>query len=240
MSRDEISKQFYIEEHAVLFALLVKSAKEHCGEKGMELAVYATKVYGKERGLRMAMRAAADGEELSPYNYLVYGEWADPKGMQNNIPVQLAPEYHMNVVKCGWNDSWRKYGLLEYGKVYCRWIDEYLVAGFNPDNALGIDTFLSYGCECCNFQWVGVCMENEAALNQCNAQRMKRLDSVVKDFLYHCGHLLWCMRRIYCLELGLTKGQMIVESALKEFNNIYGEELEKALVDESHQDFLDI
>lgn len=240
MNRDQLSEKFYIEEHAVLFALLVKYAKELQADAGLNAAEAATKIYGKERGLRMAMRAAADGEELSPYNYIVYGEWADPRGMQTNVPVQLAPEYHMDVVRCGWNDSWRKYDLLEYGAIYCKWIDKYLVKGFNPENTLGIDTFLSCDGPRCNFQWTGVCLNSEDELKQCFIAREERLDRVVKDFLYHCGHLLWCMRRVYCLELGYAAGRDIIDKALDHFRGIYGEEMTQALVEESHQDFLNV
>lgn len=237
---NQIKESFYIEEHAVLFALLVKHAIEMFGDRGQAASELATKIYGKERGLRMAMRAAADGEELTPYNYLVYGEWADPRGMQTNVPVVLSPEYHMNVVKCGWNDSWRKYDLLKYGRIYCRWIDEYLVRGFNPNNGLGIDHFLSSDDACCNFQWKGVCLNSEEELKECNRKRSECLDRVIKDFLYHCAHMLWCMRRVYYLELGYADGKKIVDSAMMEFKKIYGEDKYCVLEEASHQDFISI
>ena len=70
MKRAEIAKEFYIEDHAVIYGLLVKYATQMCGDSGMDSSVKGTILYAKERGLRMAMRASADGEELTPNNYI--------------------------------------------------------------------------------------------------------------------------------------------------------------------------
>ena len=79
MDRKEIAEQFYMEEHAVLYALLVKAARELYGDKGELANVEGTIQYGRERGRRMALRALKDGEDLSPKNYLLYSEWVDDR-----------------------------------------------------------------------------------------------------------------------------------------------------------------
>ena len=46
MDRKEIAEQFYMEEHAVLYALLVKAARELYGDKGELANVEGTIQYG--------------------------------------------------------------------------------------------------------------------------------------------------------------------------------------------------
>ena len=75
--RDCIAQEFYIEEHAILYALLVKCAKEFYGEAGWDASIQGTILYGTERGQRMARRCLADGRRLTPNNYLLYTEWSD-------------------------------------------------------------------------------------------------------------------------------------------------------------------
>lgn len=240
MNRNEMADNFYIEEHAVLFALLVKAAVEISGEKGRLASYEATKVYGKERGVRMALRAIRDGAPLTPENYMLYGEWADPKGEHVNDLVQKDPEYHLFVVECAWTKAWKKHNLLEYGKLYCPWIDEALEEGFNKDNRITVNTFLSFGAPKCNFQWVGVKFETEEEFAAFQEKRKALYDSVVKDFLYHTGHVLWSLRRTFLLELGAIEGVAIVEKAMADFREIFGEEKADAVAKEAQADFLAI
>ena len=97
MNRAEIAKEFYIEDHAVIYGLLVKNATQLCGDSGMDSSVKGTILYAKERGLRMAMRAAADGEELTPNNYIAYGEWVDSKKLGKAEIKSVTPEQQPGV-----------------------------------------------------------------------------------------------------------------------------------------------
>ena len=81
MERHEAAKDFYIEDHAVLAALFVKSAMGKYEDSGEKAVLRAIAAYGRERGLRAAMRCRDRGEDLSMENYILYGEWDDPKGL---------------------------------------------------------------------------------------------------------------------------------------------------------------
>ncbi|WP_176892275.1 L-2-amino-thiazoline-4-carboxylic acid hydrolase [Fusobacterium varium] len=238
MLRDEIRNEFYIEDHALLYGLLVKNAIDLCGEKGKEASIKGTILYAKERGLRMAMRAIADGEELTPNNYIVYGEWVDHKKIGKAEVKSITPEYRTNSLVCGWCDAWKKYDLIEYGKIYCTWIDKNLVKGFNIENELEIDSILSHGDSCCAFYWVGTKFENMEALKKNREKKAALAGKVLKDFLYHTGHILSAMRREYYMELGLLKGREIVEKSLKEYEEKFGKMKKLALLEEGKLDFL--
>ncbi len=240
MNRKEIADQFYIEEHAVLFACLVKAAVEVSSEKGRLASMIGTQVYGKERGARMALRVLKDGLELTPENYMIYGEWTDPKGHHVNDLIQKYPEYHLFVKRCAWTEAWKKYDLLEYGQLYCPWIDECLEEGYNNKNRIDVDTFLSFGANCCNFKWVGVSFKNEAEFEHFKQRRQEVSQYAAKDFLYHSGHLLWSMKRTYLLELGAAAAAAIAERAVELFRSFFGDEKTEALLAEENQDFMRI
>ena len=79
---------FDIPHHANLFALIYRGAVELYGEKGALAADEGTKIYGQQRGARMAQRATKDGAPLTMESYLLYGEWADKNGntdVESNI-----------------------------------------------------------------------------------------------------------------------------------------------------------
>ena len=75
---------FDIPHHANLFALIYKAAVDFYGEKGALAADEGTKLYGQQRGGRMAQRAIRDGQPLTMENYLLYGEWVDKNGHSKN------------------------------------------------------------------------------------------------------------------------------------------------------------
>jgi len=236
--REKTAREFYIEDHAVLYGLLLKSAGETLGERGVKAGRAATILYARERGLRMAMRCQADGRPLTLRNYMIYGEWADERGWSATRTATIAPEYSMEVLTCGWCKSWEKHGLLKYGTVYCELIDENLVKGFNPENEMELDGTLSNGKAACVFHWKG-CHFDDADDFKADADLRAALASrTVRDFLYHTAHVLSAFTRVCCVELGLIQGEAIIRKALEDYRSKFGVEKTNALVEESKQNFL--
>ena len=240
MNDRSLADSFYIEDHALLFGLLGREAEEQYGEAGLSALKKATILYGKERGLRMAMRAIKNGDSLSPENYIIYSEWKDDRGMSLSKVEAISPEYRTKSLRCGWCDTWQKYDLMRYGRIYCAYIDKSLVKGFCPDNELELSSKLSEGSDCCDFHWVGADFRDEAGLSKAMMKKASMESENIKDFLYHCGHLLSALRRTFLLELGLVKGQQIVDRALSSYADIMGEDKRQALEDEGRQDFLSV
>ena len=143
-------ENFYIDDHALIYGLLGKYAELYCCDSGLLALEKATIQYARERGIRMAKRCLADGRELDMQSYLLYAEWADTKGWSNIEVSSVTPEFKNHVEKCGWYDTWKKYGLMKYGAVYCSYVDKNLVKGFNPALEVEISSVLSHGAESCN------------------------------------------------------------------------------------------
>ncbi|MDR1917285.1 MAG: L-2-amino-thiazoline-4-carboxylic acid hydrolase [Synergistaceae bacterium] len=238
MNREDLSRKFYIDDHAALFGYIAKSADENCGEEGLAVVRRGIAAYGRERGLRAAMRCIADGNELTMMNYIVYGEWADPRGWSRSEVASLNPVYRTNMTVCAWCEAWKKYGLIEYGKIYCDNADENLVHGFNPELRLEMGTIMSHGANVCEFIWNGAALKDDDEAAEMSRRRAGLIPRATKDFLYHCGHVLSTFRREILLELGLVEGAQIVRRAMTLYGEQFGRDKAEIIEAESELNFL--
>ena len=103
---------FDIPHHANLFALIYKAAVDFYGEKGALAADEGTKLYGQQRGARMAVRAMKDGAPLTMENYRLYGEWTDKNGRSASVTKSKTPVCCTDTTVCGWCEAWKEAGLL--------------------------------------------------------------------------------------------------------------------------------
>ena len=228
---------FDIPHHANLFALIYKSAVDLYGEKGALAADEGTKLYGRQRGARMAYRATKDGAPLTMESYLLYGEWTDKNGRSKSYVQSKDPVYCTNSTVCGWCEAWKAAGLLEYGKNYCNYVDYNLVNGFNPQLKLEITSVLSQGGDVCGFRWNGFALPDEKAEKSYSDKKTALGTKALMDFLYHTGHLYSAMKQALSQELDLRSAEKIMDSAMESYSAMYGEEMAQAVLNEAQQDF---
>ncbi len=143
--------EFGAEHHAILFALMARDAIERFGDEGQKAILEGVRRYGEGRGRRMAARAQADGHPNNFMSYLLYGELKFDETSNDFRIVRKVPYVEMHALKCSWYEAWRKHGLLEYGRLYCREIDRSIMRGFNPDFRFDVDGTLSEGAPLCRF-----------------------------------------------------------------------------------------
>ncbi len=210
-----------IEHHALLFALLAKYAIEGCGEEGKTAVLEGVRRYGEERGRRMARRALEHGDALDLVSNQAYGEWRPEPGQMENRIVQTEPTLITVATKCAWCDTWKKYGMLDYGKYYCLPIDDAVYRGFRSDFSVTTLSNLSWGAECCEFDWgLPLNKENEGRLQR---KRVELGDSCVRDFDFHTAHLFHTLGNVLKDSLG-EKGKRAVDEAVQQFAAIFGKE----------------
>ena len=240
MEKLSIAEQFYIDDHALIYGLMGKYAEECCGEAGMEALKKGTIQYARERGLRMAKRAIADGRDLSVKSYLLYAEWADTRGWTGIEVSGIVPKFLNHVEKCAWHIAWKEYGLMRYGAVYCSWVDKNLVKGFNPENDVERSSVLTHGAPSCEFDWTGADFATEQEFYDLMALKASMAGRNVKDFLYHSAHILSALRRVYYVELGVPATEEICGRAMKDYAEIMGAEKSAALLEEAKLDFFEV
>lgn len=237
MENNNLRQSFDIPHHANLFALIYRRAVQMYGEKGARAADEGTKLYGNQRGARMAKRAEKDGMPLDMESYLLYGEWKDVNGRSYSEVSSKFPVYCNSVKRCGWCDAWRRAGLTEYGKNYCTYVDKSLVKGFNPQLSININSVLSQGGDTCEFEWLGFAVDSRRKEREFARKAAALGDRRTKDFLYHSGHLLRAMKQALAENLGQRQAQAVCDKALEDFAGMYGDDMTRAVLRESRQDF---
>lgn len=182
-----------IKDHALLYALIAKYCIDTYGrETGEELIRDITVSYGKQRGARMRAKTEEEHEAADISAYLIHGEWKGEPGENISEMVYGSDSTESHVTKCAWCDTWRRYGLLEYGKYYCRYIDQALCEGFAGSFSLNIPSTLSGGDDMCRFIWT-----EKADAERVAARRSEIGNKYILPFDFHCEELLECAGRVF-------------------------------------------
>ncbi|AKL95950.1 L-2-amino-thiazoline-4-carboxylic acid hydrolase [Clostridium aceticum] len=210
-----------IEHHATLFALLAKYAILSAGEEGEKVMVDAITQYGRERGQRMAKNALANGDELNLVNSQAYGEWRPKEGEMENSILRSEDSLVTLATKCAWKDAWEKHNLLEYGKYYCVTIDEAVFNGFRDDFHVDVIKNISWGADCCEFDWKIPMTQEE--IKQVQEKKAQLGNSCVKDFNFHTAHLLHTVGNTMKARLG-QEGVKAIEAAIEDYVKLFGKE----------------
>jgi len=224
------------EHHALLFAWTAKDMARQLGEKDGEAFMRAAaRVYGEERGRRMAARARANGHELSMLNYLAYSEYRNTPGSMQMRISERNPNVRACVSRCPWYTTWAEYGLLPWGRWYCLEIDEAVARGFNPDLRLDVLGTRANGADRCEFVFhdAKVTLPNLVLLEY--RKRVMPGSGAVMSWEYHTAHLLSTLSRM-ADELG-DRAKEGMRGALEAIANGIGREATQTLLRHGNGDF---
>jgi L-2-amino-thiazoline-4-carboxylic acid hydrolase len=208
--------------HAVLFALIARQVFTRYGEpEALSALRKAIRLYGEQRGRRMALRARSNGDELTMTNYLVYGEWRAVTDGSQMEWLEDQTGLRLTVQRCPWEAAWREVGLLPYGRYYCQEIDAALLRGFNPDLRIEINQTLSNDGLPCEFIYRQAVLEPGRALVHIREKSALLESQRLMPWEYHCGHLYQACSLVMGHEFG-PGGRVTVQNALAEFALRYG------------------
>lgn len=223
------------DHHALLFSALARSILSTCGEAAEAILSEAVKSYALERGGRMRKRAIANRDGTSMASYRAYCEWTAPPGSISAVVVARSPVLVTHTVTCPWYEAWKGIGRLREGAFYCRYVDEYLVKGFDEGLVLHIKTMhdpvISGRCE---FIWNGIDLtqEEEARID---AMRAHAEQGGIKDWRYHMGHLISSFAR--CLKRHGIDESTVLTPAKADFASLCGDDAASVFDDYSEVDY---
>lgn len=192
--------------HAYITGYFYDELKKKYGDKGVAVFCRGAKIYGEQRGNRMAMRSIRDGNDISYDAYFQYGEWRNtPEFAEIERTTENGVMLSENF-KCPWHTAFCEMGMKECGIVYCNIIDRTLVRGFNPELKFDLECTLHESKTCRLKFHVG---ENRK-------QVQKGEFPTVLDLEYHCAHAFWTYSRLVTSMFG-TEGDEIVEKVKQRF-----------------------
>lgn len=162
--------------------------------------------------------------------YLAFSEWRYPHHFVKSVESRQ-PVYTTLVHQCPWCRAWKEHGQQEYGPWYCRYVDEALVKGFNPQLELKVHSNLSEGADSCRFEWKGLTMTQD------NARRLQELsqrlgDSCLKNWEYHTAPL---GRELLAENEAL--GRRALWQAMADFRQEFGRDAARCAAEQARQDF---
>ncbi len=224
----DLNGPFTEAHHAFLVGSYYKAFKNTLGEEGIKIFEFATFKYAEQRGTRMAFRALQDGKPLDILSYLAYGEWQTTDEQSFDMKtLSTNPDYEIKNFRCPWHSQFKKMGLLECGKVYCKHLDEAIVIGFNPRMKLELRENL-YNEDNCHFFFKDANLTPEK-LEELEQMILELGTSKNLSFEYHCAHIFMTFANIIRYRLG-DKAEDLILAVLDQFKTEYGQEMVDALL----------
>ena len=210
--------------HAFLAAEYYEKLTELDPLRGEAAYIHAIRYYGHQRGRRMAMRAIADGRELTHEVFQEYNELIATSG-DGVVPadgelISLSPDYELHITNCPWHDQFCEMGARKAGSVYCSLIDEATCGGFNPKLVFRAEGSLNDSPYCTHI------VEKTYYKAFPDAPQKKEY---AHTFDYHCAHLYFSCREALISTLGET-GERAAEEVRKAFTEKYGMEMTERLL----------
>jgi len=137
-----------------LFSMVAKHVIKELGpEKGEALLKDAIEEFGLERGKRIAEKVKNENKSLSLKNWLIY---SDIDSLENFRPVSSTPndDFVVKIKHCTFINAAKEWGLNEYAKIYCKYVDYKILEGYNPDVKLILESRHDTGASRCVFRYV--------------------------------------------------------------------------------------
>ncbi len=220
--------------HAYIVLEFYRELKKRKGDLGTEIFRCAARIYGEERGHRMALRVLRDGYPLNYDSYFAYSEWESTEGYFDVTMKAGSKTVEECVTKCPWAQVFSEEGCPECGIDYCSEIDRSIVRGFNPNLKLDMPK-IQYKDGCCQFFFKDSSItENCFYLGEQMAEKSR--GPILLPFSYHCGHVYAVFRKVLTDTL-LEEGEESIQAVYNRLLQRLGEEFMNCLEEYQNQNF---
>ncbi|MFX0017451.1 MAG: L-2-amino-thiazoline-4-carboxylic acid hydrolase [Promethearchaeota archaeon] len=135
-------KSHFFAMFAQLFCTIAEVIISEFAEKGREAMVNAVKKYGEERGRRIAEIVKSQDKELNLKNFFIYGD-LDAKNTLKYTPKIVDGNIEIVGRDCVFCNGCREWDKVEYGQIYCEYIDISILKGYNPNLRIEVPSTLT-------------------------------------------------------------------------------------------------
>ena len=154
-AQKEIGKKYKTHFFAMfshLFCTITEEVINEFGDKGREAIAKAVIKFGEERGRRVAELVKSHGKELNMQNFFIYSD-LDSSSIVKMKPKIVDGNPEIIIKDCVFCNACRDWDRETYGKLYCEYVDEAILKGYNPELALEISSRLTMGDKNCHFKY---------------------------------------------------------------------------------------
>jgi hypothetical protein len=216
-------ERFTPTHHALLFAWISKAVIEAIGEEsGGTIMRRAVIRYGMQRGRRMALRAKANGDELTMDNYMAYVELKMPKEEMKQKLVERSPHAAIHVFKCSWHSAWEDNDLMAYGRYFCMEVDKAVVKGFNKDLCIDVNATQPNDGTHCDFVFHDAQLKGRKMASFIYKKLIRPGKNAIMPWEYHCGHIYKTTTEVLIEELG-ERAISMIDKGMEDFGKRYGD-----------------
>ncbi len=137
----------------VLFSFVAKAVIKELGpQKGEALLKEALIEFGHARGKRIAGIVKDLGRPLTLKNWITYGDM-DPKNMSPKPAVEDG-DFIMRTGNCVVWAAAAEFGVSQYSQIFCRYADDAILEGYNPEIKLVKNIRYQTGSDHCLFRYI--------------------------------------------------------------------------------------
>jgi len=133
---------------ARLFCTLIEEVITQYGEPGKDIIIYAVKKFGERRGQEIAEIVKSLGKELTLKNFFIYSTFEAGETTKYKVNI-VDGNIELVIRECVFCEGCIDWDKLEYGKIYCDYIDEAILKGCNPDLKIEVPSMLTHGDKRC-------------------------------------------------------------------------------------------
>jgi len=155
-AQSEVGKKYKTHFFAMfsqLFCTITEEVINQFGDDGREAIAKAVIKYGEERGRRIAELVKSQGKELDIKNFFIYGD-LDSSSIVKMKPKIVNGNPEIIIRDCVFCNACRDWDKEEYGMLYCEYVDEAILKGYNPDLVLEIPSRMPFGDKKCHFRYI--------------------------------------------------------------------------------------
>lgn len=146
-------KSHFFAMFAQLFCVIAEVIISEFGDKGREVMGDAVKKYGEERGRRIAEIVKSQGKELDLKNFFIYSD-LDAKSTLKYTPKIVDGNLEIVGRDCVFCNGCKEWDKVEYGQIYCEYIDISILKGYNPNLKIEVPSTLTKGNKRCILRYL--------------------------------------------------------------------------------------
>jgi len=146
-------KSHFFAMFAQLFCTIAEVIISEFADKGREAMVNAVKKYGEERGRRIAEIVKSQGKELNLKNFFIYSD-LDAKSTLKYTPKIVDGNLEIVGRDCVFCNGCKEWEKVEYGQIYCEYIDTSILKGYNPNLKIEVPSTLTKGNKRCVLRYL--------------------------------------------------------------------------------------